>query len=227
MPSLPQAQPLNQWFPDLVAPCQSVYGPIRDYRAQLLPGEQAAVARAVPNRQHEFASGRLFARLAMGALGVRDQPVLAGAHREPLWPAEIVGAISHSKGEAWAAVARRDQGVQGVGIDLEHLGRLQPQLYERLFTAAECRHIEREGPALATSLFSAKEAVYKAVFPHGQRFIGFQEVELILDLGGGTDARPFRARYLGSHEPNRIMEAGLGHVRLCDPLVFTVFVLAG
>lgn len=219
--STPAAQPLAAWFPAMPDGAQSVFGPIADYRSALLPGEARAVHRAVASRQREHATGRVFARTAIAALGLVPAPLLTGPAREPVWPAGVVGAISHSRSLAWAAAARQDAGMMGLGVDLEQFGRLQPSLYDRLFTRDEVGFIEATDVESATLLFSAKEAIYKAVFPLAGRFIGFQEVELTINAP--RDA--FRARYLGDYEPNRVMEQGSGYLRSEDGCAFSAFTI--
>lgn len=220
--STPAAQPLAAWFPAMPDSAQSVFGPIADYRSALLPGEARAVDRAVESRQREHATGRVFARTAIAALGIVAAPLLTGPAREPIWPAGIVGAISHSRSLAWAAAARQDSGIIGLGIDLEQFGRLQPSLYRRLFTREEVRFIEATDAESATLLFSAKEAIYKAVFPLAGRFIGFQEVELTIN----AQRNAFRVRYLGDHEPNRVMEQGSGYLRSDNDCAFSAFAIS-
>lgn len=185
-----------------------LWSPISDCTDRLLPAEHQAVARAVPRRQQEFATGRVLAREAMVELSVSPRAIPAGSQRQPLWPEGLLGSISHSRDFACAVVARSGTGLLGIGADLERFGRLDPKLHERLFSAAEQRRIEQFGPEFGTALFSAKEAVYKAVFPTGQKYIGFKEVEVL----PSADGRRFRMRYLGDHEPNRVMETGLGQL---------------
>lgn len=74
--------------------------------ADMLPSEEALVARAVDKRRREFATGRDCARRALSQLGWDEVPILAGPKREPLWPAGIVGSITHCPGYCAAIVAR-------------------------------------------------------------------------------------------------------------------------
>jgi hypothetical protein len=83
----------------------------------------------------------------------------------------------------------------------------------------------RSGPLRAgggdwpTLLFSAKEAVYKAVNPLTGQYIGFQEVEVDVDWV----RREFRLRYVGAHAPSRSWITGLGHFAVASGYVLTVF----
>lgn len=162
--------------------------------------ERALVARAVPKRQHEFASGRRLARALLAELGCGDAPLLADAQRAPLWPAGFVGSISHGHGVCVAAVARRGA-IAGIGVDVEAADAVHAELWSRVLCANEEAWLRArpagEQTALAAVFFSAKEAVYKAQFPITAARLGFHDVELELDAAGGA----FRARVPGFARP--------------------------
>ena len=142
----------------------------------LLDAEIPLVARAIPKRRNEFARGRAAARTALEALGVAAGPILVGAHREPVWPAGIVGSITHCAALAWAAVARVGQ-VQALGIDVEPAVALPGDIRERVLSSAE-------GDALAavagtdTVGFGAKECIHKAIHPATGVWLDFHDVRL-------------------------------------------------
>ncbi|MBV8086499.1 MAG: 4'-phosphopantetheinyl transferase superfamily protein [Chloroflexi bacterium] len=147
----------------------------------LLPEEQALLSpRAVPKRRLDFALGRAAAHEALRAFGVADEPIGKGPKGEPLWPAGIVGSISHCEGLAAAALARVRR-YRGLGLDVEPLDQaLDHGVAERV-----CHPSELDiGPAELTpmqrllAVFSAKEAVYKAVFPVDRVFLDFLDAEL-------------------------------------------------
>jgi 4'-phosphopantetheinyl transferase EntD len=73
--------------------------------ARLFPEEAMQLDGAVDSRLREFATGRSCARQALAGLGLAPAPILRGAKREPLWPAGIVGSITHCRGYRAAAVA--------------------------------------------------------------------------------------------------------------------------
>lgn len=169
--------------------------------AELFEQELAAVARAVPRRRAEYRTVRYCARVALGELGVAPAPILSGPHREPLWPAGVVGSLTHCDGYRAAAVALREA-VLGVGVDAEPhqalpdgvLGRVaygpEPGWLAELAARAPGTHWDR-------LLFCAKEAVYKVWYPLARRWLGFEDAEVLLGRDGG-----FRARLLV--EPPRV-----------------------
>lgn len=143
------------------------------------PDEARALGpRAVDKRRREFAGGRAAARTALAALGLDPPPpVPAAADRAPIWPEGVVGAITHTRSDALAAVARRaDCG--GLGLDLEHLGGLRrldvarqvADADERAWIGADLRRL--------LAVFSAKESIYKALYPRHGRYFGFGAVTL-------------------------------------------------
>lgn len=162
-----------------------------------LPPLRAAEAallhpRATPSRVDEFRTGRAAAHEALAGLGMDGAPLLRGAHREPLWPAGIVGSISHVPGHAIAAVAHRDR-CGGLGLDLEHLDRTIPRLGDAIAFEEETewlrglQHADR--PRAALELFSAKETIYKAFFPRVGRFFGFAAARVVPQAEGGFEGR--------------------------------------
>ncbi len=194
--------------------CVGVAGEVRDY--PLLDAEQPLVERAVAKRKREFASGRHFARLALERLGQAPVAISRDEYRRPIWPAGVVGSISHT--DTLAAVVVAASGLQGVGVDIEHCDRVTEELQPRLLTEAEMArhwHDARE-PAV---IFSAKEAGYKAINPIVGEFIGFQAAEIDLDWTQGR----FTIRYIGDHEPNRLLETGEGQFCFVGEQVVTLF----
>ncbi len=191
---------------------------VGDYRGHLLPGESETMGRMAEVRQLGFSSGRHCAHLAQGLLGLTPESVLR-EERVPVWPAGSVGAITHSDAIA-AAVASTTH--QGVGIDVEATGRVEESMYRILFTGEEQAELTRLAQAVDepdTLMFSAKEAVYKAIYPTGRKYIGFREVEVHLN----PDRRTFTMSYLGEHAPNRAMTRGIGYWTTGVGHVLTLF----
>src|SRR4051812_24879633 len=75
----------------------------------LHPEEADAIKAAVPSRRHEFVLGRWCARQALAELGVMARAIPVGHQRMPVWPAGVVGSITHCRGFVGAVVAPADQ----------------------------------------------------------------------------------------------------------------------
>jgi 4'-phosphopantetheinyl transferase EntD len=158
----------------------------------LFPEEERALGRAVEKRRREFITGRACAREALARLGLPPAPIGSGSHGEPLWPAGVVGSITHCEGYRACAVARASD-LCAIGIDAEPDAPLPPGMWE---TVAHGRERELETgagaaqPHLDRLLFSIKEAIYKAWFPATGVSLGFEDVEVSIDV----PIRSFRAR---------------------------------
>lgn len=156
-----------------------------DVDGTVFPEERAAVLRAVVKRRREFTTVRILARRASSRLGVDVGPLVPGARGEPPWPPGIVGSLTHCAGYRAAAVARAVD-IAGLGIDAEPAGAL-PDGVEALITAPLERRMLRglrdEEPSMPWPrlLFSAKESVYKAWYPITLRWLGFEDVTLVID----------------------------------------------
>ncbi|MGB0952230.1 MAG: 4'-phosphopantetheinyl transferase family protein [Planctomycetota bacterium] len=154
---------------------------VADHHAALHGEEQALVSQAVASRRQEFSSGRLLAHQLLQAAD-RDVPaLLALEDRSPAWPDGILGSISHSRRWCAAAIAPQQRGLLGVGIDVEDARPFASDLEEVILTARERAWLtqsQADGPSLALSAFSIKEAVYKAVHPCGNVGLGFHAMEL-------------------------------------------------
>ena len=168
--------------------------------------ELRAIASAVPSRRSEFACGRACAHRAIRELGRADGPILPGPQREPLWPAGIVGAISHASGLAGAAVAAA-AAVAGLGLDIERVDADFDAAQRRLvFTAEELTSLDElhaGGLPAEVVVFGAKECVHKALFPRTGLRLDYQDVSVDIDIPA--------ARFVATvHEPraSRLLSAG-------------------
>ena len=201
---------LEQLFPATAAVHCSASRPDK---ADLFPAELAATLNMVTGRKLEYAHGRSCARKALTMLGIEPTAIPTGAKREPLWPADIVGSISHTATTAAAVVARQSE-LTGIGLDMETDEPLDADLIAMI-----CREDEQIGHdgLQAKLLFSIKEAIYKCIYPSIQEFIDFQEMKVSLNHG----KQSFTAE---SHSP--ACERGLtdrlqGAYRITDGLVLS------
>ena len=166
----------------------------------LFPEEQAAIARAIPARQAEFAAGRQAARAAMAVLGHTPAAIPMAADRAPLWPPGLTGSITHSDGLALAAVAPVST-TRGLGLDLEPDTPLAADLWPTILLPEErawLKNQPREAHAtLAKRVFSAKEATYKAQYALTGTFLEFGDIS----ISYAPDARSFTAHFRRSAPP--------------------------
>lgn len=140
------------------------------------------VEDAVLKRQAEFFAGRLCAKHALAYWGI-DGAVERHVNRAPIWPVGMIGSISHSGNYAMAIVIPEVH-AELVGIDCEKRidGTRARELANTVFTLGEYAMSARLGLSFADFFvlsFSAKESLYKALYPKVARFFGFNAAELI------------------------------------------------
>jgi 4'-phosphopantetheinyl transferase EntD len=155
---------------------------------QAFPGEEFLIAKAVEKRRREFITARRCAREALARLGYAPVPIHAGPKREPLWPAGVVGSITHTKGFRAAAVATQSA-LASIGIDTEQNAPLPDGVEDTITVSQEpemLAALTRSCPGIhwGRLLFSAKESIYKAWYPLTGRGLGFEDARLTIDPTG-------------------------------------------
>jgi 4'-phosphopantetheinyl transferase EntD len=149
----------------------------------LHPAEAAVAARMGAERRREFALGRACAHLALARLGVEDAPVLRARGRAPRWPDGVIGSLTHTDAFC-AVVVARSGALLALGLDAES-GHITPRAARRVLSDDERARLDAL-PASAdvhyeTLAFSAKESVYKALFPLSGQKLGFADASIAVD----------------------------------------------
>lgn len=168
-----------------------LYAPVHDAFSYLKPDEAATVQKAVDKRRNEYSTGRWLAHQALDTLQFPADSLLSGPNREPLWPKGVIGSIAHNDQHAVVMISSHPL-LEGLGIDLEKKGRVDEPLVQKILTQREQASLDDIDPTL---LFSAKEAVYKLLFPIVRKYVGFQDIEISIDLKGSA----FTASYVGDN----------------------------
>ncbi|MCA0900406.1 MULTISPECIES: 4'-phosphopantetheinyl transferase family protein [Microbulbifer] len=144
----------------------------------LLP---AQIARAVPGRQAEFLAGRYLAHSILGELHSPDREVPhigIGQQRNPVWPSGVVGSITHCGSEVACVLASAAR-LHYLGID--HENWMTPAVYKEVVPSvlnadelALVADLRLSPEQAATLIFSAKESLFKALYPTVQCYFGFE-----------------------------------------------------
>jgi len=215
--------PAAHVFPDCV---RAVFSDGREeHPPALFKEEDEAIRNAVTSRRREFAVGRWCARRALAKLDVPPLAIPVGRSRAPMWPAGIVGSITHCQGFVGAAVAR-DSCLRSIGFDAERAEPLDADLVALICTPAEITWMrgfpDARGMEWAKVLFSAKEAVHKCIWPLIGQMLDFVDVTLDIDPDRGV----FSARHAARTEsPDVGSDAVFAQVRgrfdISNELVFT------
>lgn len=147
----------------------------------------STIKRSARKRRADFFAGRLAAKIAFFAL--HDVPLASqyflsvGEHGEPLWPKDSRGSISHTDRKA-VCLLTRDREKTFVGIDVENLmdkntanevGMIIQERSEMEILLARKLSFE----FATTLLFSAKESLFKAIFPYVGKYLDFAQSQLV------------------------------------------------
>jgi 4'-phosphopantetheinyl transferase EntD len=195
-------------------------------RAALFPAEEAAVGRAVEKRRREFTGGRGCVRGELAGLGIAPGPIGTGERGEPVWPAGVVGAITHCDGYRAAAAARSSE-VVTLGIDAEPHAPIGAELLPDIARPEELPTLRRLRVARPEVhwdrlLFSAKESVYKAWFPLARRWLGFEDA--VLEFDPETDRFTARLMVPGPIVEGSELRGFAGRWTVGDGIVATAIV---
>lgn len=141
-----------------------------------------AMIKASRKRQAEYFAGRYLAAEAMASYDIHHFKLIADANRCPLWPNSLVGSITHTNTYA-ACITANKADIAAIGIDAQDIlnDERAERLQSRIIDSAEARIISQSdlSAALGLSLcFSAKEAIYKALYPRIQQYFGFNAAKL-------------------------------------------------
>jgi 4'-phosphopantetheinyl transferase EntD len=205
---------------------RAVLAPLGAVSTSAYQGERDAMVAAGDRRRTEFFGGRACAHAAVRALGATDAPIGVGSGRQPLWPPGVVGSIAH--GGSWCgAVAARAVDARGLGLDVEPVQPLPTEVERLVLTSEERRWMPAsDSPAgfAAMVTFSAKECVYKSLFPTTGWALDFHDITVELDLARFE----YRARLsdrFPCHGPS--LEDLGGRFGVWGGHVFTVMCLSG
>ncbi|AFJ46598.1 4'-phosphopantetheinyl transferase family protein [Shimwellia blattae] len=134
----------------------------------------AHLARAVPKRLAEYLAGRYACQQILRHWGITAD-ITSGSNREPLWPPAVAGSLSHSAERALALLIPARYGLSP-GVDIEMAdARTLLSIASAIATPEEqaqfstCGLTDYHGLLLT---FSAKESLFKALYPQVGRYFG-------------------------------------------------------
>lgn len=167
--------------------------------ALIFQEEVDQIRKAVPKRQREYMSVRHCARLALAQIGFKPTPLPRGNGGTPVWPEGSVGSMTHCLGYRAAAVAREND-LASIGIDAEQNKQLPSEILSFIASPYE-RGLLRELDTFQLSvqwdtlLFCAKEAVFKAWYPIMERWLGFEDVRISIQLAEPSSTLSFTGTF--------------------------------
>lgn len=188
---------------------------------ELFPEEATHVARAVRSRRQEYLAARLGLRRLLAELGMAPVAIPTASDRSPVFPAGVRGSISHTRGYC-AVVLGPSSHFAGIGLDVETLGRMRPELWNHVLIESEQRWLqgqdEDQRAVLATLVYSAKECFYKSQYPITRTFLGFHDVAVEIDRGTRQFRATLQRAVAGWFHPGQAFE---GHYRQDEQRVYT------
>ena len=180
-----------------------------------------ALLKASDSRKIDFIAGRICAFLAAKKLGRDLHELHPSADRSPLWPSSLRGSISHSKRIAVSCVALSEN-YRSIGIDAEELIANEVDIKSQVANERELQLIADRFQLGLTILFSAKEALYKAIYPLVKTYIDFKDVEITsIDFKNQT----FEIRSLTDELISRNLIMFSGSYQIKDRTVITLVTL--
>lgn len=140
--------------------------------------------KASTQRKLEYVYGRACAIAAIKTLtGVRYSTIGRNADGSPQWPCGILGSISHCTGLAIAAVGHQTD-CRFIGVDVMRLPSPESAklIYNQIVFDEEFDLFESDGigdSLTASIIFSAKESLYKALYPKCLKFFDFCDARVL------------------------------------------------
>ncbi|CAN7590156.1 4'-phosphopantetheinyl transferase superfamily protein [Variovorax paradoxus] len=179
------------------------------------------IERAIPARQYEFIVGRLAAESLLAELGLSaSQRWVPSKARRPVWPAGVLGSVSHSEKIVCVAIGPRMQALQSIGIDVEYLIQSPETIkaIEMCFRKDELQLLAsvKHGALIG---FSAKEALFKCLNPLFDKYFDFLDAKVAsIDVSNQT----FEIELLIALSPQLAKSTIIpGHYRLFAEHVWT------
>ena len=139
--------------------------------------EESAYLKSIrsPARKESYILGRAACHEALKKVGLHG-PVLRAEDGRPEWPQNITGSLSNKAGIGVAAVTKNPKYL-AFGIDLEEQFK-NTNIVKKIGTKSEIGGLNlNTNPEILTKLFSAKEALFKALYPQTRKFFGFLDAE--------------------------------------------------
>jgi 4'-phosphopantetheinyl transferase EntD len=135
-------------------------------------------------RAAQSVCGRQLARNILAQLNAPQTSVGKGLKGEPLWPENFFGSFSHSaadeKHSYVLVLISQGYGIAGVDIECAHPEERFQKVARSVFDETEHNLLEKQLGALGLAVgFSAKESIFKALYPLTKKWFWFPEAKIL------------------------------------------------
>lgn len=142
-------------------------------------GRPDSLSRASDARLADFLAGRVLVHVAQSLLGLTQAAVGITADRAPDWPPDQSGSISHTHDRCACLLLPAGHGTPGLDVETIATGPALDAILDTTLTPDEVALLPAPDlPRTATLCFSAKEALFKALFPTVRHVFGFDAARL-------------------------------------------------
>lgn len=176
-----------------------------DWSKNLTETEAVFAEVLPPLRRQSFVAGRAALRMALQMAGCEHGDLLPNERGGPNVASGFSGSISHKDGLAAALATKSMSHTCGVDLEIERPRR--PDISRHVLTndelEADSQLPAEERLRLLLLRFSLKEAIYKAIDPFLQRYVGFKEVRVTPQALGAADVEML----LPEGDPELVVEA--------------------
>ena len=143
----------------------------------------SSISNAVDKRKAEYLAGRYTAKKALSLFNIEVTDIPVGKHRKPVFPANILCSISHTENYA-VSVAAKSQTMKHLGVDLENWvdNAIVEQIKSIVVSRAEeklLKDIDLNFNRGFTLVYSAKESIFKALYPSVGQYFDFGCARLV------------------------------------------------
>ena len=170
---------------------------------------------ACTKRKNEFYSGRWCASQCLIQKNESNLVVQIGEDRAPIWPVGIIGSISHSDRLA-AALLDENTDSLAIGLDIQPVSpqTLAQDLKNIILHPLEIKRFEHQFSAkLFDLIFSAKETLFKALYPSCSIFFDHQDAQVFNIDSTQNTLQISLLRSLGSHwYKNQIFDINFDYI---------------
>lgn len=143
------------------------------------------ISHSIKKRQAEYLAGRYMSMKALNAIGIGLTDIRTGLDRSPMWPENITGSITHTDSVAFSAVSRKEK-FDYIGIDFENIFSVKTvkEVEKFIVKESEKERLKKDFksinyPVLLTFVFSAKESLFKALYPNVGYYFDFSVAEIV------------------------------------------------